>query len=279
VMSLITNAWEALGDGPGSITVSTGIADLSQDDLSKTYLKESLPAGQYVCLEVSDTGCGMGEEVLKRAFDPFFTTKFTGRGLGLSAVLGIVRGHRGAIQLHSEVGRGTTISILFPVSQKQIPEVAQDVGRRTETGRASGKILVIDDEDDIRVVARKALEKCGLSVITAHSGREGVALYRLHANEIDAVLLDLTMPKMPGDVVLRELRRIRPDVRVIVSSGYDEQEATSRLAGEGLAGFIQKPYQPVLLIDKMCEVLKFPSPPLIPVPLTREKKRKTVVGC
>src|SRR5262249_55051267 len=132
VMSLITNAWEALRDEPGSITLTTGIADLSQDDLSKTYLKESLPAGQYVCLEVSDTGCGMSEAVLKRAFDPFFTTKFTGRGLGLSAVLGIVRGHRGAIRLHSEVGRGTTISILFPVSHKHIPEVAQDFEWRTE---------------------------------------------------------------------------------------------------------------------------------------------------
>jgi two-component system cell cycle sensor histidine kinase/response regulator CckA len=273
VMSLITNAWEALGDGIGSITVTTGIADLNQDDLSKTYLKENLPAGQYVCLEVSDTGCGMGEETLRRAFDPFFTTKFTGRGLGLSAVLGIVRGHRGAVQLQSDVGRGTTITVYFPVSQKQIPDVAQALGRRAGTGRASGKILVIDDEDNVRVVVRKTLEKCGLSVITAHSGREGVALFRLHANEIDAVLLDLTMPKMPGDVVLRELRRIRPDVRVIVTSGYDEQEAASRLAGEGLAGFIQKPYQPLLLIDKMCEVLKFPSPPLIPVPPTREKKK------
>jgi PAS domain S-box-containing protein len=253
-MNLITNASEALGDNTGSITVRTGVDDLGGEPLEGSCLKENLEAGRYVFLEVSDTGAGMDEETMRRAFDPFFTTKFTGRGLGLAAVLGIVRGHKGVIQLKSEPGRGTTFKVYFPISLKEAPGKVKTVeppGQRT--GR--GKVLVIDDEPGVRAVAAHALGKCGFSVILAKDGEEGLALFREQPEAIGLVLLDLTMPKMSGDEVLEELRRIRPAVNVIVSSGYDEQDDNNRFAGEGFAGFLLKPYQPLQLIAKACRIM------------------------
>ncbi|HTM52346.1 MAG TPA: PAS domain S-box protein [Bryobacteraceae bacterium] len=253
-MNLITNASEALGDNAGSITVRTGMEFLGGEPLAGSYFNEKPVAGRHVFLEVSDTGHGMDEETMRRAFDPFFTTKFTGRGLGLAAVLGIVRGHNGVIQLQSEPGRGTTFKVYFPVSLKEAParvKRAEPAGPRT----GQGKVLVIDDEAGVRAVAAHTLRKCGFSVILAKDGEEGLALFRQQPEEIGLVLLDLTMPKMSGDEVLQELRRIRPAVKVIVSSGYDEQDDSDRFAGEGFAGFLLKPYQPLQLIDKACRVL------------------------
>src|SRR5262249_3634316 len=154
VMNLITNASEAIGDHPGTITIRTGTSQVSHDYLTELYFDEQLPEGRYVFLEVSDTGCGIDQETKKRIFDPFFTTKFTGRGLGLAAVLGIVRGHNGAINLYSEVGRGTTFKVLIPSSEKKIGRDKPSEYERTKAWRGAGTILVIDDEEGVRIVAR-----------------------------------------------------------------------------------------------------------------------------
>lgn len=250
ILNLITNANEAIGEASGVISFATGVMHADKAYLSQTYTKDDLPAGHYVFIEVSDSGCGMDAEVMNKIFDPFFTTKFTGRGLGMSAVLGIVRGHQGALRVHSEPGKGTTFKVLLPASnQVALP----DVGDEGESGnwRASGTMLVVDDEETIREVASMMLEDMGFKTLSANDGVEALELYRQHENEIVAVLLDMTMPRMDGKECFSELRRISPDVKVILSSGYNEQDATSRFVGQGLAGFIQKPYSSDLLIEKL----------------------------
>jgi two-component system, cell cycle sensor histidine kinase and response regulator CckA len=254
VMNLIINASEALGGNTGDVVVSTGVIDADRACLSGTFLDEHLPEGRYVYLEVSDTGCGMDKETRSRMFDPFFTTKFTGRGLGLAAVLGIVRSHRGAIKLYSEPGQGTAFKVLFPSSEQAAPALDQS-REGVEAWRGTGTILIVDDEEGVRLVARKTLEKAGFTVMTAEDGRAGVQIFRTHADEIKAVLLDMTMPDISGEEVLRVIRTVRPDVRVVLSSGYNEQETISLFQGRGLAGFIQKPYKPMKLIEKVREIL------------------------
>jgi len=246
VMNLITNASEAIGDRSGVISLSSGVRDCDQATLAGAYLAEDLPPGPYVFLEVRDTGCGMDQQTLQRVFDPFFTTKFTGRGLGMAAVMGIVRSHRGAIQIDSEPGRGTNILVLFPVADpatriEPSPKNQAQVVPGPQAG--SGTVLLVEDEEAGRALGRRLLEKAGYQVLTAIDGREAVALFAERHAEIDCVLLDLTMPHMDGGEAFAELRRIQPDVRVILSSGYPEQEVMENFAGQGLAGFIQKPFR------------------------------------
>ncbi len=242
VMNLIINASEAIGDKSGAIVVSTGAMECDRNYLAGSYLDEDLPEGVYVYLEVADTGSGMTPETLARIFDPFFTTKFTGRGLGLAAVLGIVRGHRGAIKVYSEPGRGTTFKVLFPASSRPAQTGTARVAE-PESWHGQGLILVVDDEETVRTLAKRMLERLGFTVLLASDGQEAVEIFRQHAADIQAVLLDMTMPHMDGEEAFRELRRIRSDVCVVLSSGYNEQDATNRFAGKGLAGFIQKPYR------------------------------------
>ena len=255
IMNLITNASDAIEDKSGVITVTTGAMEADRAYLTDTFLDEDLPEGIYTYLEVSDTGCGMNAETKERLFDPFFTTKATGRGLGLAAVLGIVRGHRGAIKCYSELGRGTTIKMLLPAVNSQADPVQPNVGR-SEEWSGSGTVLVVDDEETVRAVARRMLEMTGFNVLTACDGAEGVEVFRDHADEIDVVLLDMTMPRLSGSEAFREMRRIRSDVRVILSSGYNEQESINRFAGKGLAGFLQKPYQRSDLVDRLRHALE-----------------------
>ncbi len=254
IMNLITNAAEAIGDQSGIVLIRTSVLDIDRSYITRAMFDDTLTEGRYVGLEVSDTGCGMDEETRAKMFDPFFTSKFSGRGLGLAAVLGIVRGHQGAINVYSEPGRGTTIKVLLPVCGRQIAQSVESVESGGEW-HAEGTMLVIDDERSVLEVARRALERAGFRVLTAETGREGVLLFAQHADEVRAVLLDMTMPDMNGEETFRELRAIRPDVKVILSSGYNEQEVTSRFAGKGLAGFIQKPYQVRSLIDRVRRVL------------------------
>jgi signal transduction histidine kinase len=254
VMNLITNASEAIGDTSGVIGLSTGVLEADSRYLSETYLDDELPEKEYVYLEVSDTGSGMDQETRQKIFDPFFTTKFTGRGLGLAAVLGIVRGHKGAIKVYSEPGRGTSFKVLFPRSENT-PVAREEEPKRAAAARPGTTILIVDDDESVLNVAKRMLQKSGYIVLTAVDGRRGVELYRQHAGEIDLVLLDMTMPQMGGEEAFGELRRIRSDVRVILSSGYSEQDATNRFAGKGLAGFIQKPYRSAELLVKVREVL------------------------
>ena len=254
ILNLITNASEAIEGKSGVISLATGMMQVGSDYLNGCLGDHRLEPGRYVFLEVSDNGCGMDAETQKKIFDPFFTTKFTGRGLGMSAMLGIVKGHHGGLRIYSEPGQGTTIKIVFPLSHEQAdrnesPELSDN------TWKASGMALVVDDEETVREVAALMLGDFGLQVITACDGLEGVERFREHQHEISVVLMDMTMPKMDGQSCFRALREINPDVRVILSSGYNEQEATSRFAGKGLAGFVQKPYSANQLAETLQSVL------------------------
>jgi nitrogen-specific signal transduction histidine kinase/CheY-like chemotaxis protein len=235
VMNLILNAAEAI-PGTGEVTVKTGVMRLANP---KTTLTGEVPPGDYVCLEVLDTGTGMDEETLSRIFDPFFTTKFTGRGLGLAAALGIVRGHNGGIDVQTAPGRGSHFTVLLPATERR-PVETPPPPPAVNHGRG-GTILVIDDEPIVLQTARMALERRGYRVITAQNGRDGVEMFSAMAGQISLVILDMTMPVMGGVEALSALHAADPDIRVLGSSGYSEQEAL-RQFGSGLAAFLQKPY-------------------------------------
>ncbi len=266
IMNLITNASEAIGDGNGTITLSTGIGHFSDDDLSHSRLTPKAEAGRFAYVEVIDNGCGMPEDVLHRVFDPFFTTKFTGRGLGMSAVLGIMQGHSGAVIVDSQVGDGTRIRVLFPA------EIRVEHGKTATTLEkimppentvVHGKILVVDDEEAIRLLCSAFVNRLGFEPLPAADGEEALALYEEHANDIACVLLDLTMPRLDGVSTFREIRRLWPDAHVILCSGYSEHEARRRFTDEGLEDFIQKPYRLQELkrkIEAMLEGTKWSSP-------------------
>lgn len=255
VMNLIINASEAIGDHPGILSLATGAMECDRDYLRGIGEGDELPEGRYVFLEVTDTGSGMDKEMRKKIFDPFFTTKFTGRGLGLAAVLGIVRGHRGTIKVYSEVGKGSTFKVLFPATGKAAmsvngPEVPN------EGWKGTGTVLLADDEEMVRQVGVGMLESLGFRVLTATDGQEAVEVFRTHRDEIRCVVLDLTMPRMDGEETFREIRRLHPGARVILTSGYNEQQVTQRFAGGGLSGFIQKPYKLNDFRSKLHQVLE-----------------------
>ncbi len=258
IMNLITNASDAIGDRSGVISIATGLMYADAAYLRTAYMDDGLPEGDYVYLEVADTGIGMDPETAARIFDPFFTTKFTGRGLGLAAVLGIVRGHRGAIKLYTEPGRGTTFKILFPAAGPGPAGAPVGVAEASPPSAAPAVILVVDDDETVRTVTRRMLEQAGHTVLVAADGHQALDVYRQRPG-IDLVLLDMTMPRMDGEETFRELRRVDPGVRVILTSGYNEQDATERFAGKGLAGFIQKPYRPQDLLEKVRAALQ-PKP-------------------
>jgi CheY-like chemotaxis protein len=258
IMNLITNASDAIGDRSGVISIATGLMYADAAYLRTAYMDDGLPEGDYVYLEVADTGIGMDPETAARIFDPFFTTKFTGRGLGLAAVLGIVRGHRGAIKLYTEPGRGTTFKILFPAAGSEPAGAPVGIAEASPPSAAPAVILVVDDDETVRSVTRRMLEQAGHTVLVAADGHQALDVYRQRPG-IDLVLLDMTMPRMDGEETFRELRRVDPGVRVILTSGYNEQDATERFAGKGLAGFIQKPYRPQDLLEKVRAALQ-PKP-------------------
>jgi two-component system cell cycle sensor histidine kinase/response regulator CckA len=241
VMNLIVNAGEAIGDSAGVITVRVGVRECDRPYLAGGVLDKEIPEGAYVFLEVTDTGCGMSGETQARMFEPFFTTKFTGRGLGLAAVLGIIRGHHGTIHVTSQPERGTRIEALFPLTTRPVitPPATAPV---PPAWRGSGTILVVDDEAHIRAVAARALEGAGFTVLTAADGQEAMAIFSRQAQTIRAVLLDLTMPHMDGAATMVQLRQIQPDVRVILSSGYTKEDATRHFSDRDVIAFLQKPY-------------------------------------
>jgi PAS domain S-box-containing protein len=251
VMNLVVNASEAIGRGRGVVTVRTGAMVCDADYIRETTYDADLAPGRYAYFEVSDTGCGMDAETLDRIFDPFFTTKFTGRGLGLAAVLGIVRGHDGAIKVYSEPGRGSTFKVLFPAAEGTPDLIETADADATETDFAGATIMLVDDEETVRDVGRQMLERLGCEVLVCESGRDALDHFARAPDRFDCVLLDLTMPPPDGEETFRELRRLRRDVRVVLSSGYNEQDLIARFASKGLAGFIQKPY----VLRRLREVL------------------------
>lgn len=252
IMNLVLNASEAYAGKPGRVAVRTGVLPLTRKELQNAHLAPELPDGAYVYIEVTDSGGGMSADTQARIFDPFFTTKFTGRGLGLSAVLGIVRGHHGSIQVQSELEQGTTFRILLPAVGAGSTEVATPPERVTG---GKGLVLVVDDEDIVRGVTSRILQVLGYSVITARDGRECVELFAAANQAISAVLMDLTMPKLDGVAAFEELRRYAPNVPVILMSGFNEQDAIARFAASGLAGFLQKPFTAAELASKLGSAL------------------------
>ncbi|HIJ80555.1 MAG TPA: PAS domain S-box protein [Desulfuromonadales bacterium] len=242
IMNLVINASEAIGDRSGTIAISTGSMECDQTYLQNVWLDENLAAGLYVTLEISDTGCGMDKETLSKLFDPFFTTKFTGRGLGMAAVLGIVRSHKGVIHVYSEPGVGSSFRILLPASDHSGGGGRSEADCHKDIWLGSGKVLLVDDEESVRRIGSEMLTELGFEVITANDGREAIDIFAENP-DVSFVILDLTMPHLDGEQCFRELRTIKPDVQVIMSSGYHEQEVTRKFFGKGLAGFIQKPYK------------------------------------
>lgn len=255
ILNLITNASESLEDAAGIISISVDATEYTRQRLSDYYLGESLPEGRYVCIEVADTGCGMDAETRSRIFDPFYTTKFAGRGLGLAAVLGIIRGHKGAIKVQSTPGRGTTFSVLLPASNAAVISSAAHA-TPLEAHAGDGVVLFIDDEAVVRNVGSAMLARLGYRVVTAADGRKGLEVFREQGDRIACILLDLTMPDMGGEETFYELRRLRPDARIILSSGFDEQDVTHRFANCGLTGFIQKPYTLTKLREALASALR-----------------------
>jgi CheY-like chemotaxis protein len=232
------------------VRISTSVAAVGEDAVD-------LKAGDYAVLRVEDTGIGMDAETLSRIFDPFFTTKFTGRGLGLAAVQGIVRGHHGTLRVTSTPGIGTIFQVLLPRSEGALEEPPEPAaGDWTGTGT----ILIVDDEEMVRRMAQAALEYFGYEVEAVEHGMHAVELFRASPDRFDAVLLDMTMPVMSGHEALPLLRRIRPDIKVIVCSGYSEAEALERFAGGGLDAFIQKPYTALQLAEKVRAVIGAENP-------------------
>jgi PAS domain S-box-containing protein len=255
IMNLIVNASEAIGERSGVISVTVGLAHCESEYLQGCFGSDRLQPGDYVYVEIADTGHGMDKSTMDRIFDPFFSTKFTGRGLGLAAVLGIMRGHGGAIKVYSEPNRGTTFKLLFPASEIEANKLQAKVATPAAY-HASGKILLADDEDTIRNLGRRMLQRAGFEVIVAADGREAIEKFISERDGITLVILDLTMPHVDGEACYREMRRLKPDVKVIMSSGYNEQEIVNRFAGRGLSGFVQKPYTTEELLVKIRAALE-----------------------
>ncbi len=257
VMNLILNAAEAFEERPGTILVNTKpVTILAQNNPFWHLTNQEVVDGDYVLISVQDDGVGMDAETLDRIFDPFYTTKFTGRGLGLAAVLGIVRGHQGGLHVESQPNVGTTFEIVFPVSSTQIAAPSEE---SVDYSAASGVVLVIDDEAPVLEAVQDILELQGIETLTAANGRLGVQTYQAHQDRIDLVLLDWSMPEMNGAETLEALVAINPDVRVILTSGYSETEIADKSHFEQLAGYLQKPYSLATLTDEISRHLPHSS--------------------
>jgi PAS domain S-box-containing protein len=254
VMNLVINASEALAGKSGTISLLSGVIRVDRDYLLTTAFPDDVELGDYVFLEVADNGVGMDAATLSRIFEPFFTTKFTGRGLGLSAVLGIVRGHKGALKAYSEPGKGTTFKLLFPVAEGLPEPLRKETAPAPAAWQGRGQVLVVDDEETVRAVTARMLETFGFATVLAKDGVEGVRKFEA-GGDFAAVLMDLTMPHMDGEEAFRRIRQLSPDAHVILMSGFNEQEAIDRFTGKGLAGFLQKPFKPDQLRAKLRQLL------------------------
>jgi len=242
IMNLILNSAEAIGQKPGKISVITDMQELNGSEVQFGQWTGTRPMpGRYVRLEIRDTGCGMDNQTLMRIFDPFFTTKFTGRGLGLASVLGIIRAHKGGLHVSSAVGKGTTFTILFP-AQVDVPNLLVEPPIIAPATMDNALILVIDDEEFVREALVDILMETGSQVLQAADGPKGIELFRQYEDKLSLVLLDLSMPEMSGEEVFYILQTINPKVPVLLVSGYSEQEVMERFVNKGLAGFIQKPF-------------------------------------
>ncbi len=253
IMNFMTNAADAAGGSPETITVTTGTRYCSAEDLYEDHVEEERSPGEYVFLSVQDNGCGMSSDTLARIFDPFFTTKLTGRGLGLAAVLGIVRGHGGALKVTSEENKGSTFTVLFPIG-KQLPADREEPTEATN-GMLTGTVLLADDEAVVLEVARELLEHLGFNVLTAEDGTDAVEVLRAEPKTIDIALLDMTMPKLSGQEAMVLMREIRPGLPIVLASGYSRDTAICADATNRPDAFIQKPYELDSLRQTMARII------------------------
>lgn len=253
IMNLVSNASEAIGEEQGQVTIRTYVHILEESDLRESFLENDLPKGAYVCLEVSDTGVGMSAETREKIFEPFFTTKFTGRGLGMAAVLGIARGHRGALKIESDLGVGSSLRLLLPPSEREVIPLVDKT--KDSKWKSSGKALLVDDEEQVRHLCAKMLNRIGFEVIAVKDGREAIDAFQKWHSELRFVILDMSMPKMDGSEAFAELKKINADVPVIIASGYSQQQISEEFADKMPEGFIQKPYGAAILTDKIRSVL------------------------
>ncbi len=256
MLNLIRNASDSVkAVGGGLVTLETGLVRADSEYFSGAYPSSDLPPGDYAFLRVSDTGPGIDPVSRARMFDPFFSTKASARGLGLATVLSTARAHRGTIKVASRLGEGAVFELLLPLTQEAADTISVPVvglaGRR-----GSGKILVVDDEQIMREVSRSILEQLGFEVLTASNGEKALSLYRRHRQEIRIVLLDLTMPTMPGTEVLSEILALDPTARVVMMSGYAKSSAVRELTAKGMVDFLPKPFRPDQLLDKVRNVLE-----------------------
>jgi PAS domain S-box-containing protein len=252
VMNLLTNASEALGDETGTVTISTDLVRAERPIVSDWPEPQEIPAGAYVSLEVQDSGEGMDRKTRARMFDPFYTTKFTGRGLGLAAVLGAVRQHRGGIFVESEPGRGTSVKVLIPVVEgARLPPRPDEAASPTQGPGSARTVLVIDDEAAVVLLIRSILEQEGHRVLSAGDGRRGLEVLQENLDGIDLVLLDLTMPELDGEATYSRIRDMDPKVPVVLMSGFSEADLRGRFEGRRVAGFLQKPFRAEQLVEKL----------------------------
>ena len=254
ILNLVTNASEALGEGDGEVRVRTRLLVADARLLSDCFGAPEPAAGEYVALEVSDTGEGMDPALNARIFEPFFTTKSSGSGLGLAAVLGIVSAHRGVIRVADEPGGGTLFQVLIPPSARRAESV-HEVREPAAPASEGGRILVVDDESAVLELAQEFLERSGFEVLTAPGGREGVEIFRAHSGEVDAVVLDVVMSEGSAEEAFLEIRRIRPDVPVVLISGYDKVNALEGFAADGISSFLRKPFEPEELVESVCNAV------------------------
>ena len=257
LVNLVTNAAEAMEGKPGHVLIRTYPFSVTPEYFAQVFFKENAEPGEYVCLEISDTGCGIPSDQIQRIFDPFYSTKFSGRGLGLPVVLGIVRGHRGLIHLYSEPGTGTTFKILFPrapegrdtfsgllsFQQTEPSGVEEPSDTEEAAGKQSARILIVDDEQTVRQVMRDVLERSGFSVIEARDGEEAVSIFRQDPGQWKAIVLDLTMPRMNGREAYDHIRQLRSDIPVIIASGFADQDIDLQFCDHPPSAFLQKPFR------------------------------------
>ena len=243
ISGFITNAIEALGKEKGRVRISSGSMHCDKNYLSTTYLKADMPEGMYAYVAVADTGCGMDTETLGKVFDPFFSTKFTGRGLGMAAVMGIIRSHDGAVTVSSVKNKGSVFTALFPIQGISLRPA--EVKIRDDKTVAEGRtVLLVDDEAMVMDIGSQFLKRLGYSVRTASSGQEALDIFKQASDSIDCLLLDVSMPGMDGLETMRQIKKIRSDARILITSGYTRQQIEDQFTHVGLPdGFIHKPFE------------------------------------
>jgi len=256
VMNLLINASEAIGEHQGEIRIATGLKMTEAWEFASAVLAPELPGGEYVCLQVRDTGGGMQPETLAKIFDPFFTTKFTGRGLGLAATQGIVRNHQGALFVESVHGKGSTFRLLLPASGLAVKAIS-DTPPHAEPAKlhGRGKVLLVDDDKDVRMVTRAMLKVCGMEVVEACSGREALRICAAGTEPFCMVLMDITMPDMNGVETFEQMHRLYPTLPVLLMSGYSAEDAEVSFGDMSGSDFLQKPFLPQDLKEKLRALL------------------------